>query len=137
MSSAPDSEYRKKRDAAIRTLDEKIAEHLANAYRTGEIQGAKSFGKPMAESMGEILYGASFVASRVPAAIQDPQERRPASPRDRRFPKAGSPSRASRGVYLRGRAHRAVAAIERVRSVDRTASGRHARQRKTIEMGTR
>ena len=52
MSSAPDSEYRKKRDAAIRTLDEKIAEHLAHAYRTGEIQGAKSFGKPMAESDG-------------------------------------------------------------------------------------
>ena len=52
MPSPPDSETRKKRDTAIRTLDEEIAQHLAQAYRTGEIQSAKGFGKPMAESDG-------------------------------------------------------------------------------------
>ncbi len=52
MKRPPDSEAQKRRDAAIRSQDESIAEHLAQAYKTGELQSAPSFGKPMAESEG-------------------------------------------------------------------------------------
>jgi Domain of unknown function (DUF1992) len=47
-----DSEARKRRDAAIRSQDEVIAEHLIQAYKSGELQSAPSFGKPMPESEG-------------------------------------------------------------------------------------
>jgi hypothetical protein len=52
MNRPPDSEARKRRDAALRSQDQAIAEHLAQAYRSGELQSAPSFGKPMAESEG-------------------------------------------------------------------------------------
>lgn len=52
MPKPPDSERRKQRDAALRTLDETIAEHLAQAWRTGEIQSAESYGKPLKEAEG-------------------------------------------------------------------------------------
>lgn len=52
MRRPPDSEARKRRDASIRTLDESIAEHLAQAYQSGELQSAPSFGNPMAEAEG-------------------------------------------------------------------------------------
>lgn len=52
MASAADSERRKARDAAIRSLDEAIADHLAEAARSGELRSAPSFGKPMAEMEG-------------------------------------------------------------------------------------
>lgn len=47
-----DSEARKRKDAALRSQDEAIAEHLAEAYRSGELQSAPSFGKPLAEPEG-------------------------------------------------------------------------------------
>lgn len=47
-----ESERRKKRDAALRSQDEMIAEHLASAWRSGELQAAPSFGKPMPEMEG-------------------------------------------------------------------------------------
>lgn len=50
--SATDSERRKKRDARIRSQDEAIAEHLARAYESGELQSAESFGKPLREPEG-------------------------------------------------------------------------------------
>src|SRR6185295_17886247 len=52
MPSPTDSERRRARDAALRTQDELIAEHLADALRTGELQGAPSFGKPLAKDEG-------------------------------------------------------------------------------------
>ncbi len=52
MNRPVDSEARKRRDAAIRSQDDEIAEHLAQAYRSGELKSAPSFGKPMAESEG-------------------------------------------------------------------------------------
>lgn len=52
MNRPTDSEARKRRDAAIRSQDEAIAEHLARAYESGELQGAPSFGKPMPEAEG-------------------------------------------------------------------------------------
>lgn len=52
MNRPTDSETRKRRDAAIRSQDEAIAEHLARAYESGELQGAPSFGKPMPEAEG-------------------------------------------------------------------------------------
>lgn len=52
MSKPTDSERRKKRDAAICTLDEQIAQHLAEAYRSGELQSAEGFGKPLEEMEG-------------------------------------------------------------------------------------
>lgn len=52
MSQPTDSERRKKRDTALRTLDEQIAQHLAEAYRSGELQSAESFGKPLKEMEG-------------------------------------------------------------------------------------
>ena len=52
MSQPPDSDRRKQRDASLRTLDETIAEHLAHAWRTGEIQSAESYGKPLKDAEG-------------------------------------------------------------------------------------
>ena len=52
MPFRTDSERRKARDAALRTLDEAIAEHLEQARRSGELQSAESFGKPMREAEG-------------------------------------------------------------------------------------
>ncbi|MFT3957071.1 MAG: DUF1992 domain-containing protein [Piscinibacter sp.] len=52
MNRPTDSEARKRRDAAIRSQDDAIAEHLARAYQSGELQSAPSFGKPMPESEG-------------------------------------------------------------------------------------
>ena len=48
----PDTEARKRRDASIRSQDEAIAEHLEQARRSGELRGAPSFGKPLAEAEG-------------------------------------------------------------------------------------
>ena len=47
-----DSERRKKREAMLRSQDQLIGEHLAQAYRAGELQSAESFGKPLAEPAG-------------------------------------------------------------------------------------
>lgn len=52
MNRPVDSEARKRRDAAIRSQDEEIAEHLAHAIRSGELRSAPSFGKPLAEAEG-------------------------------------------------------------------------------------
>ncbi len=52
MSRPTDSERRKARDVSLRTLDEAIAEHLAESYRSGELQSAESFGRPLAEAEG-------------------------------------------------------------------------------------
>ena len=60
MAHPSDSERRKKRDAAIRTQDEAIAEHLAQAWRSGELQSAESFGKPMKDSDGYLETPAEF-----------------------------------------------------------------------------
>jgi len=52
MPSPTDSERRKARDAALRTQDEVIADHLAQALRSGELASAPSYGKPMPEAEG-------------------------------------------------------------------------------------
>ena len=52
MPSPTDSERRKARDATLRTQDELIAEHLSEALRSGELQIAPSFGKPLAKDEG-------------------------------------------------------------------------------------
>lgn len=52
MNRPVDSEARKRRDAAIRSQDEEIAERLAHAMRSGELRSAPSFGKPLAEAEG-------------------------------------------------------------------------------------
>ena len=52
MSRPTDSGRRKARDAAIQALDEAIADHLAECWRSGELQSAESFGKPLAEPEG-------------------------------------------------------------------------------------
>ena len=51
MADAP-SEQRKKRDAAIRSMDEQIAQRLEQARLSGELQSAESYGKPLAEMAG-------------------------------------------------------------------------------------
>jgi hypothetical protein len=48
----PDTEARKRRDATLQSQDEAIAEHLAQALRSGELRSAPSFGKPLAEPEG-------------------------------------------------------------------------------------
>lgn len=48
----PESERRKTRDAQLRTQDELIAQNLAESLRSGELQSAQSFGKPLAEPEG-------------------------------------------------------------------------------------
>jgi hypothetical protein len=52
MPSPKDSERRKARDKALRTQDEAIAEHIDEALRSGELQTAPSYGKPMPEAEG-------------------------------------------------------------------------------------
>ena len=52
MPSPTDSERRKARDAALRTQDEAIGAHIAEALRSGELQTAPSFGKPMPQPEG-------------------------------------------------------------------------------------
>ena len=52
MASPTDSERRKARDAALRTQDEAIGAHIAEALRSGELQSAPSFGKPMPQPEG-------------------------------------------------------------------------------------
>lgn len=52
MATRIDSEARKRRDAELRTQDDAIADHLAQALKTGELQSAESFGKPMADAAG-------------------------------------------------------------------------------------
>jgi len=52
MPSPTDSERRKARDAALRTLDEAIGEHIDEALRSGELKTAPSFGKPMPDAEG-------------------------------------------------------------------------------------
>jgi len=51
-ASATDSERRKARDAALRTQDEAIGAHIAEALRSGELRAAPSFGKPMPQPEG-------------------------------------------------------------------------------------
>jgi hypothetical protein len=60
------SQARKTRDAAIRSMDEQIAEALEQARRSGELQSAESWGKPMAEMPG---YAETPVAFRLPFKI--------------------------------------------------------------------
>jgi alkylhydroperoxidase family enzyme len=52
MASPTYSERRKARDAALRTQDEMIAERIAEAQRSGELQSAPSYGRPMPEAEG-------------------------------------------------------------------------------------
>ena len=52
MTAPDDTERRKSRDAMLRTQDELIAQHLAESLRSGELQSAESFGKPLAEAEG-------------------------------------------------------------------------------------
>lgn len=52
MSRATDSELRKRRDASLRSLDEAIADHLAASWRSGELQSAESYGRPLADIEG-------------------------------------------------------------------------------------
>lgn len=47
-----DSEARKKRDAKIRSMDEQIADALEQSRRSGELQSAESWGRPMPEMAG-------------------------------------------------------------------------------------
>jgi hypothetical protein len=49
-SARTDSDRRKARGAALRTQDELIATHIADALRSGELQAAPSFGKPMPQA---------------------------------------------------------------------------------------
>lgn len=52
MTSNADSDRRKARDAALRSQDEAIADHLVEAMRSGELRSAPSYGRPMAEAEG-------------------------------------------------------------------------------------
>ena len=52
MPSRADSDRRKAKDAALRSQDDAIADHLAEAMRSGELKSAPSFGKPMADAEG-------------------------------------------------------------------------------------
>lgn len=52
MPSPKDSERRKARDAALRTQDEAIAEHIEQARRSGELRSAKGFGQPITDPEG-------------------------------------------------------------------------------------
>ena len=52
LTAGTESDRRKKRDALFRSQDEAIAENLARAYKTGELQSAESFGKPLKEPEG-------------------------------------------------------------------------------------
>jgi len=50
MSSSPDPDAH--RNTLLRAQDDAIAEHLAAALRSGELQSAESFGKPLAPDAG-------------------------------------------------------------------------------------
>jgi hypothetical protein len=52
MPSPTDFERRKARDAALRTQDELIAAHIAEALRSGELRAAPSFGRPLSQPEG-------------------------------------------------------------------------------------
>ena len=52
MTKPSDSDRRKARDAALRSQDQAIADHLAQALKSGELRSAPSFGKPMPEAEG-------------------------------------------------------------------------------------
>jgi hypothetical protein len=52
LMSSTDVERRKKREALVRSQDEAIADHLARAYESGELQSAESFGKPLKDLPG-------------------------------------------------------------------------------------
>ena len=52
MSKPSDSDRRKARDAALRSQDQAIADHLAQALKSGELRSAPSFCKPMPEAEG-------------------------------------------------------------------------------------
>lgn len=54
------NEARMRRDVRMRTQDEAIAEHLAQAYQSGELQSAPSFGSPMPEAEGWAQTPAEF-----------------------------------------------------------------------------
>lgn len=60
MTRSTDSERRKARDASLRSLDDAIADHLAESWRSGELQGAQSYGKPLAEAEGWAQTPAEF-----------------------------------------------------------------------------
>lgn len=60
MTRPADSDRRKARDAAIRSQDDAIADHLAQAWRSGELQSAESFGKPLAETDGYLQTPTEF-----------------------------------------------------------------------------
>jgi hypothetical protein len=47
-----DNDERRKRDAALRSMDQMIADHLEQARRSGELQRAESYGKPLADMQG-------------------------------------------------------------------------------------
>ena len=49
MPHPSEDDRRKKRDALLRSQDEAIADHLAQAMKSGELQSAESYGKPMAD----------------------------------------------------------------------------------------
>lgn len=51
-NKAEDSDERKQRDAAIRSMDQMIADHLEQARRSGELQRAESYGRPLADMQG-------------------------------------------------------------------------------------
>lgn len=52
MSQDLDGEARRRRDDHLRTQDQLMADHLAQALRSGELQSAPSFGRPMDEAEG-------------------------------------------------------------------------------------
>jgi hypothetical protein len=52
MAFRTDLQRRKARDTALRTQDDAIAEYLEQARRSGELEAAESFGKPMFETEG-------------------------------------------------------------------------------------
>lgn len=55
-----DTERRKQRDAALRSQDEAIAEHLAQAEASGELRSAESYGKPLADADGYLSTPVEF-----------------------------------------------------------------------------
>ncbi len=54
------SERRKRRVAELRSQDQQIADALEQARRSGELQSAQSWGKPMAEAEGYAETPAEF-----------------------------------------------------------------------------
>ena len=61
MSAPPtDSERRRRRDAQIRSIDERIGEQLEAARRSGELQSAESYGRPLSDVDGWFETPAEF-----------------------------------------------------------------------------